>query len=90
MTTGVWMGRDDAKPVPGLQGGTAPARAVAQFMKVAVAKRPAQERRMPPDLVPWGDDYVYPESLDGPCTVEPHTFIQSLFECRSGIPAPGE
>ncbi|NWM98506.1 penicillin-binding transpeptidase domain-containing protein, partial [Escherichia coli] len=27
LTTGVWMGRDDAKVVPGLQGGTAPARA---------------------------------------------------------------
>src|SRR6476661_6788040 len=26
LTTGVWMGRDDAKPVGGLQGGTAPAR----------------------------------------------------------------
>jgi penicillin-binding protein 1A len=24
ITTGVWMGRDDARPVPGLQGGTAP------------------------------------------------------------------
>mgnify|MGYP002525177337 CR=1 FL=1 len=27
LTTGVWMGRDDAKRVGGLQGGTAPARA---------------------------------------------------------------
>ena len=27
LTTGVWMGRDDARAVPGLQGGTAPARA---------------------------------------------------------------
>ena len=26
LTTGVWMGRDDARPVAGLQGGTAPAR----------------------------------------------------------------
>jgi len=39
ITTGVWMGRDDARPVGGLQGGTAPARAFAAFMKVAVAKR---------------------------------------------------
>ncbi len=39
LTTGVWMGRDDARPVKGLQGGTAPARAFAAFMKVAVAKR---------------------------------------------------
>jgi penicillin-binding protein 1A len=42
ITTGVWMGRDDAKPIPGLQGGRAPARAFADFMKVAVAKRPVE------------------------------------------------
>jgi penicillin-binding protein 1A len=39
ITTGVWMGRDDARPVRGLQGGTAPARAFAQFMKSATAGR---------------------------------------------------
>ncbi len=43
LTTGVWMGRDDAKTVPGLQGGTAPARAFAAFMKVAVARRPVEQ-----------------------------------------------
>ena len=43
ITTGVWMGRDDAKAVPGLQGGTAPARAFAQYMRVAVAKRPVEQ-----------------------------------------------
>ncbi|MES2096638.1 MAG: PBP1A family penicillin-binding protein [Pseudomonadota bacterium] len=42
LTTGVWMGRDDAKTVPGLQGGTAPARAFAAFMKVATAGRPVE------------------------------------------------
>jgi penicillin-binding protein 1A len=40
LTTGVWMGRDDARPVPGLQGGHAPARAFADFMTIALAKRP--------------------------------------------------
>jgi penicillin-binding protein 1A len=43
VTTGVWMGRDDAKPVPGLQGGTAPARAFAAYMRYAVAKRPVEK-----------------------------------------------
>jgi penicillin-binding protein 1A len=43
ITTGVWMGRDDAKPVPGLQGGTAPARAFASYMRVATAKRPPEK-----------------------------------------------
>ena len=42
ITTGVWMGRDDAKTVPGLQGGTAPARAFAQYMRVAVTGRPVE------------------------------------------------
>ena len=43
ITTGVWMGRDDSRVVPGLQGGTAPARAFAAYMRYAVAKRPAEE-----------------------------------------------
>ncbi len=43
ITTGVWMGRDDARPVPGLMGGTAPARAFAQYMKLATAKRPVEQ-----------------------------------------------
>ncbi|MGE3693328.1 MAG: transglycosylase domain-containing protein [Novosphingobium sp.] len=43
ITTGVWMGRDDAKPVAGLQGGHAPAKAFASFMRVAVASRPVEK-----------------------------------------------
>ena len=39
LTTGVWMGRDDAKAAPGLSGGRAPAQAFADFMKQAVARR---------------------------------------------------
>jgi penicillin-binding protein 1A len=42
LTTGVWMGRDDARPLPGLQGGTSPARAFHDFMVKAVAKRPVE------------------------------------------------
>jgi len=43
ITTGVWMGRDDARPVAGLQGGHAPARAFAAYMRVATAKRPVEK-----------------------------------------------
>lgn len=43
LTTGVWMGRDDARTVPGLQGGTAPARAFHDFMVAAVANRPVEQ-----------------------------------------------
>ena len=66
LTTGVWMGRDDARPVGGLQGGTAPARAFADFMKVAVAKRPVEQFetqaplpdwQLEPDEEAWGLNY---------------------------------
>jgi penicillin-binding protein 1A len=42
LTTGVWMGRDDARAIPGLQGGRAPARAFHDFMARAVANRPVE------------------------------------------------
>ncbi|MEG3088876.1 transglycosylase domain-containing protein [Sphingomonas sp. PB4P5] len=53
LTTGVWMGRDDAKVVPGLQGGTAPARAFAAFMKTAVASRPVEQFDTQVTLPEW-------------------------------------
>ncbi len=43
LTTGVWMGRDDARPVGGLQGGRAPAAAFASFMRAAVANRKVEK-----------------------------------------------
>ncbi|WP_326523697.1 transglycosylase domain-containing protein [Sphingomonas sp.] len=62
LTTGVWMGRDDAKPIPGLQGGTAPARAFANFMGKAVAKRPVEQFDTQVTLPDWQlepDDETY-------------------------------
>ncbi len=53
LTTGVWMGRDDNKPVTGLQGGRNPARAFAQFMTVAVAKRPIEKFQTEVTLPEW-------------------------------------
>lgn len=47
LTTGVWVGRDDAKPVPGLQGGRAPARIFASYMSEAVKGRPAGFETIP-------------------------------------------
>ena len=40
VVTGVWMGRDNARPVAGLQGGRAPASAFRSVMRVAVKDRP--------------------------------------------------
>lgn len=53
VTTGVWMGRDDARPVGVLQGGRAPARAFADYMKVAVAKRPVEQFETEVTLPEW-------------------------------------
>lgn len=53
LTTGVWMGRDDAKPVGGLQGGTAPARAFHDFMTVAVANRPVEQFETQVPIPDW-------------------------------------
>jgi penicillin-binding protein 1A len=53
LTTGVWMGRDDARPVGGLQGGTAPARAFHDFMSVAVARRPAEQFETQVPMPDW-------------------------------------
>ena len=62
LTTGVWMGRDDAKAVGGLQGGRAPAKAFADYMRIAVARRPVEPFDTEVKLPEWqleGDDEAY-------------------------------
>ncbi len=62
LTTGVWMGRDDAKPVNGLQGGRAPARAFAAYMARAVGGTPPSPLTTDIDQGDMGlepDDAVY-------------------------------
>jgi penicillin-binding protein 1A len=53
LTAGVWMGRDDAKSIGGLQGGTAPARAFHDFMTVAVARRPVEKFETEVPIPDW-------------------------------------
>lgn len=53
ITTGVWMGRDDAKAVPGLQGGRAPAQAFAAYMRFAVKSRPVEQFDVELELPDW-------------------------------------
>ncbi|WP_294394039.1 PBP1A family penicillin-binding protein [uncultured Sphingomonas sp.] len=53
LTTGVWMGRDDAKAIPGLQGGRNPAQAFASFMQTALRTRPAQQFDTEVTLPEW-------------------------------------
>ena len=65
LTTGVWMGRDDARTVGGLQGGTAPARAFHDFMMVAVARRPVEQFETQVPLPDWQltpEEEVYGDS----------------------------
>ena len=63
ITTGGWMGRDDAKRVPGLQGGRAPARAFAAYMRVAVKDRADVPFDTELNLPDWqlepDDEYLY-------------------------------
>ena len=68
ITTGVWMGRDDARAVGVLQGGRAPARAFSDYMKVAVAKRPVEQFETEVTLPEWQlepDEEAYYGSPDG-------------------------
>ncbi len=53
LTTGVWFGRDDARPIRGLSGGRAPAQAFAAFMRPAVAKRPIEQFETQVTLPEW-------------------------------------
>jgi penicillin-binding protein 1A len=100
LTTGVWMGRDDAKAVAGLQGGTAPARAFAAFMRVAVANRPVQkfetdvplpDWQLEPDEEVWGAPYeegVSPPLVDengNPIGPQPSEPLAP----PGGVPVPG-
>jgi len=74
LTTGVWMGRDDARAVAGLQGGTAPARAFHDFMAVAVANRPVEafETQVPiPDWQLTPEEEVFGDTAVDANALEP-------------------
>ena len=102
ITTGVWMGRDDARAVPGLQGGTAPARAFAAYMKVATAKRPIEAFQTELKLPQWQlepDDesmqanpsdyfYVDPDGKIVDPTVQKRPNSEGPPAGEQGIPVP--
>jgi penicillin-binding protein 1A len=84
LTTGVWMGRDDAKTVGGLQGGTAPARAFHDFMAVAVANRPVEQFQT---QVPMPDWQLTPEEEMYGDTALDANAVQPLVD-ENGNPLP--
>ena len=62
LTTGVWMGRDNAAPNPGLYGGRNPAQAFAAFMQVALQTRPVEKFQTDVTMPEWQsepDDDAY-------------------------------
>jgi penicillin-binding protein 1A len=70
ITTGVWMGRDDAKAVGGLQGGRAPAKVFSDYMRIAVASRPVEQFETEVVLPEWqleeeGDGYFGEPAQEG-------------------------
>jgi penicillin-binding protein 1A len=83
LTTGVWMGRDDARPVAGLQGGTAPARAFHDFMVVAVANRPPEQFET---QVPMPDWQLTPEEeMYGDTAIDANS-VQPMMVDENGMP----
>lgn len=82
LTTAVWMGRDDARAVAGLQGGRAPARAFADFMRYAVSSRPVEEFDTEVTLPEWQledeDDAYFGDPLD-----------DEIFVDENGMPISG-
>ena len=75
LTTGIWMGRDDNKAIPGLQGGRAPARAFHDFMSRAVASRPAETFEIKVETPEWAttepDQETWFEAPDNGVLVDP-------------------
>jgi len=95
ITTGVWMGRDDAKAVPGLQGGTAPARAFSDFMRVAVRNRPVQQFDTDLKLPEWqlepDEEWMYGDPADDYYYVdEDGNLIEPVPADRRPQPLPEE
>lgn len=83
LVAGVWMGRDDARAVPALAGGQAPARIFASFMGPALANTPVTalstdvavpDFGLEPDAEVYGispDDSASGEASFGPLPEEP-------------------
>jgi penicillin-binding protein 1A len=83
LTTGVWMGRDDAKPIAGLQGGTAPARAFHDFMTVAVANRPVEQFDTQVPIPDW--QLTPEEEMYGDTAIDANAMSPSLVD-ENGMP----
>jgi len=78
VTTGVWMGRDDNRALPGLAGGSAPARAFHDYMMRAVANRPVENFATAVQTPDWQmeqDNSIWFAPADGEGTVDEDVFV---------------
>ena len=80
LTTGVWMGRDDARAVGGLEGGRAPAQAWAAFMRVAVSGRPVEN---------FDTEVTFPERLEDE-ELLPLEGEEGVLVDENGMPIEGQ
>jgi penicillin-binding protein 1A len=80
ITTGVWMGRDDARAVGDLQGGKAPAAAFSAFMKLAVANRPIEK---------FDTAAKFPERLEEEVEETPAAAPDQILIDENGMPIEG-
>ncbi len=82
LTTGVWMGRDDARAVGDLQGGKAPAQAFSAYMRVAVANRPVEN---------FATKITFPDRIDGePDMVGGGAAAGPEYVDENGMPIEGD
>ncbi|MFQ3595271.1 MAG: PBP1A family penicillin-binding protein [Sphingomonadaceae bacterium] len=85
LVAGVWIGRDDARAVPGLAGGRAPARTFAAFMGAALKGVPAGQLNTAVadtvfDLEPDAEVYGLQEEETAPLPAEPEPLSDLWLE----------
>ncbi|MCJ7421159.1 transglycosylase domain-containing protein [Sphingomicrobium astaxanthinifaciens] len=90
LTAGVWMGNDDNRPVRGLQGGTAPARAFRDFMSRAVAGRPVEPFETPGELPDWQLEPDEEAWMEGDPLLDPYGAPIEAEPLDPLAPLPGE
>jgi penicillin-binding protein 1A len=62
-----WMGYDEPKSLGGREFGATLAMPIwIDYMRVALAKRPEEERKVPEGVVRQDDDWIYAEYADKP------------------------
>ena len=92
-----WMGYDEPRSLGGKEFGATLALPIwIDYMKVALAKRPQEERVAPEDVMRDAEDWIYPEFVDAPelrgidldQAAPPEPELETAPEDEPGEPAP--